>query len=175
MKKGIIIIVIVILGVCILNIITDKITSESVSSLIGDLQELKENLELENNEEIKISMKKIEENWLNRKSKLEYFIEHDELEKVSSEIYIIKGNIEQEKYEDDVPEIENAKFRLGTSFNKATEEEKTNRVNTAKSEFTGEEIVDGNIFNNNTKITTEKIKEDNTNNIYYYKLIYIFL
>ena len=67
-------------------------------------------------------------------------------------------------------QIENAKFRLGTSFDKATEEEKTNRVNTAKTEFTGEEIVDGNIFNNNTKITTEKIKEDNTNNIYYYKL-----
>ena len=67
-------------------------------------------------------------------------------------------------------QIENAKFRLWTSFDKATEEEKTNRVNTAKTEFTGEEIVDGNIFNNNTKITTEKIKEDNTNNIYYYKL-----
>ena len=112
MKKGIIIIAIVILGVCILNIITDKITSESVSSVIEDLQELKESLETENSEEIKISMKKVEENWLNRKSKLEYFIEHDELEKVSSEIYIIKGNIEQEKYEDDVPEIENAKFIL---------------------------------------------------------------
>ena len=112
MKKGIIIIAIVILGVCILNIITDKITSESVSSVIEDLQELKESLETENNEEIKISMKKVEENWLNRKSKIEYFIEHDELEKVSSEIYIIKGNIEQEKYEDDVPEIENAKFIL---------------------------------------------------------------
>ena len=93
MRKGIIIIAIVILGVCILNIITDKITSESVSSVIEDLQELKESLESENKEEIKISMKKVEENWLNRKSKLEYFIEHDELEKVSSEIYIIKGNI----------------------------------------------------------------------------------
>ena len=57
-------------------------------------------------------MKKVEGNWLNRKNKLEYFIEHDELEKVSSEIYIIKGNIEQEKYEDDIPEIENAKFIL---------------------------------------------------------------
>ena len=69
MKKGIIIIAIVILGVCILNIITDKITSESVSSVIEDLQELKESLESENKEEIKISMKKVEENWLNRKSK----------------------------------------------------------------------------------------------------------
>ena len=61
MKKGIIIIAIVILGVCILNIITDKITSESVNSVIEDLQELKENLETENNEEIKIPMKKVEE------------------------------------------------------------------------------------------------------------------
>ena len=112
MKKGIIIIVVVIFGVCILNIITDTITSESVNIVINDLQELKENLELENKEEIKISMKKVEKNWLNRKNKLEYFIEHDELEKVSSEIYIIKGNIEQEKYEDDIPEIENAKFIL---------------------------------------------------------------
>mgnify|MGYP004565085339 FL=1 len=112
MKKCIIIIIVVILGVSILNIITDKITSESVNSVISDLQELKENLELENNEEIKIRMKNVEDNWLRKKNKLEYFIEHDELEKVSSEIYIIKGNIEQEKYEDDISEIENTKFIL---------------------------------------------------------------
>ena len=112
MKKGIIIIIAVIFGVCSLNIITAKITSESVASVSNDLQELKENLELENKEEIKNVMKKLEENWLNKKSKLEYFIEHDELEKVSSEIYIIKGNIEQEKYEDDISEIENTKFIL---------------------------------------------------------------
>ena len=42
MKKGIIIIVVVIFGVCILNIITDTITSESVNIVINDLQELKE-------------------------------------------------------------------------------------------------------------------------------------
>ena len=53
MKKCIIIIIVVIFGVSFLNIITDKITSESVNSVISDLQELKENLELENNEEIK--------------------------------------------------------------------------------------------------------------------------
>ncbi len=112
MKKCIIIIIVVIFGVSFLNIITDKITAESVNSVISDLQELKENLELENNEEIKIKMKNVEDNWLRKKNKLEYFIEHDELEKVSSEIYIIKGNIEQEKYEDDISEIENAKFIL---------------------------------------------------------------
>jgi len=59
MKKCIIIIIVVILGVSFLNIITDKITSESVNSVISDLQELKENLELENSEEIKIKMKNV--------------------------------------------------------------------------------------------------------------------
>lgn len=91
-------------------------------------------------------------------------IKNSKLENLKTNMLLIEVKAKEQ--------IENAKFRLGTSFsfNKATEEEKTNRVNTAKSEFKGEEIVDGNIFNNNTKITTEKIQEDNTNNTYYYKL-----
>ncbi len=82
-------------------------------------------------------------------------IKNSKLENLKTNMLLIEVKAKEQ--------IENAKFRLGTSFDKATEEEKTNRVNTAKTEFTGEEIVDGNIFNNN-------IKEDNTNNIYYYKL-----
>ena len=89
-------------------------------------------------------------------------IKNSKLENLKTNMLLIEVKAKEQ--------IENAKFRLGTSFDKATEEEKTNRVNTAKSEFTGDEIVDGDIFNNNTKITTEKIKEDNKNNIYYYKL-----
>lgn len=90
-------------------------------------------------------------------------IKNSKLENLKTNMLLIEVKAKEQ--------IENAKFRLGTSFDKATEEEKTNRVNTAKSEFTGEEIVDGKIFNNNTKITTEKIQEDNTkNNTYYYKL-----
>ena len=61
----------------------------------------------------------------------------------------------------------------GKGFNVSTILSRLNLETTALgfvAGFTGEEIVDGNIFNNNTKITTEKIKEDNTNNVYYYKL-----
>lgn len=78
-------------------------------------------------------------------------IKNSKLENLKTNMLLIEVKAKEQ--------IENAKFRLGTSFDKATEEEKTNRVNTAKSEFTGEEIVDGNIFNNNTKITTEKSKK----------------
>ena len=92
-------------------------------------------------------------------------IKNSKLENLKTNMLLIEVKAKEQ--------LENAKFRLGTSFDKATEEEKTNRVNTAKSElseFTEDEIVDGNIFNNNTKITTKKIEEDNKNNIYYYKL-----
>ena len=92
-------------------------------------------------------------------------IKNSKLENLKTNMLLIEVKAKEQ--------LENAKFRLGTSFDKVTEEEKTNRVNTAKSElseFTEDEIVDGNIFNNNTKITTKKIEEDNKNNIYYYKL-----
>ena len=69
-------------------------------------------------------------------------IKNSKLENLKTNMLLIEVKAKEQ--------IENAKFRLGTSFDKATEEEKTNRVNTAKNEFTGEEIVDGNIFDNNT-------------------------
>ena len=60
-------------------------------------------------------------------------IKNSKLENLKTNMLLIEVKAKEQ--------IENAKFRLGTSFDKATEEEKTNRVNTAKSEFTGEEIV----------------------------------
>lgn len=67
-------------------------------------------------------------------------------------------------------QIENANFDLGTNIEQVTEEERNNRVAQAKSELKGQEITTGDIFNDNLKITTETIQEENGNNIYYYKL-----
>ena len=75
-------------------------------------------------------------------------IKNSKLENLKTNMLLIEAKAKEQ--------IENAKFRLGT--------------NTAKGEFIGDEIVDGIIFNNNAQITKEKIQEDNTNNIYYYKL-----
>lgn len=89
-------------------------------------------------------------------------IKNSKLENLKTNMLLIEVKAKEQ--------IENAKFKLGTNIEKVTQEEKTNRVNAAKGELKGEEIVDGNIFNNNIKITTEKIQEDNKNHIYYYKL-----
>ena len=66
--------------------------------------------------------------------------------------------------------VENANFNLGTNISAVTEEEKNSRIQKAKECLKGEEITDGEIFNENVNITTDTIVEDNTNNIYYYKL-----
>lgn len=66
--------------------------------------------------------------------------------------------------------LENANFNLGTNIEKVTQEEKNNRINKAKENLQGTEIIDGSIFNGNINITTGKIAEDNANYIYYYKL-----
>ena len=89
-------------------------------------------------------------------------IKNSKLENLKTNMLLIEVKAKEQ--------IENAKFRLGTSFDKATKEERVNTAKSELSEFTEDEIVDGNIFNNNTKITTKKIEEDNKNNIYYYKL-----
>lgn len=89
-------------------------------------------------------------------------IKNSKLENLKTNMLLIEAKAKEQ--------IENAKFRLGTNIDKVTEEEKSNRINTAKGEFIGEEVVDGSIFNNNVQITTEKIQEDNKNNTYYYKL-----
>ena len=61
--------------------------------------------------------------------------------------------------------VENANFKLGTNFEKATDQE--NRLTTAKVELKGEEITDSSIFDGKISID---ISEENKNNRYYYKL-----
>ena len=62
---------------------------------------------------------------------------------------------------------ENANFKLGTN---PTEEEKKARLEEATKELIGEKITESNIFEGNINITKEKIDEDNSKNIYYYKI-----
>lgn len=89
-------------------------------------------------------------------------IKSSELENVKTNMLLIK--VKGKEY------IENANFKLGTNFENLKDEEKENRVTTAKAELKGEEITDYNIFNQNMGITQETITNDNANYIYYYKL-----
>lgn len=113
LKESIICVVIVIVIICGNNL-TQNYTKETVSELtsgLGLLREEMTNQEVDNEK----SRNKIEEiygQWQERHDKLAYFIEHDELEKVETELISIKSYIESEQYEDSVDELDKSVFIL---------------------------------------------------------------
>ena len=107
-----IIVILIIIG----NKITQDYTVNSVEDLSNKLIELK--LELSNEEDnisknhIKEKIKEIEENWESRHDKLAYFMEHDELEKVETNITALKSFIETNEYTEAVSELDKSVFVL---------------------------------------------------------------
>ena len=114
MYKEIIICSIVIIIVVSLNILTENYTKESVALMTGNLENLKQNMILEeqNEENINKQIDNIGNNWNEKYKKLAYYIEHDELEKVKTELVLLKGNIEIREYEQGIPNLNNCIFIL---------------------------------------------------------------
>ena len=55
--------------------------------------------EEQNEEKLNNQIENIVNNWNEKHKKLAYYIEHDELEKVETELVYLKGNIEVKEYE----------------------------------------------------------------------------
>lgn len=112
MYKELIICIVVILIVVVLNICTEKYTKESVTLITDNLDTLKLAIQEKNNEETSKQINDIIEEWDNRYKKLAYYIEHDELEKVETELVALKANIEVEEYEQGMPDLNRCIFIL---------------------------------------------------------------
>ena len=114
MRKEWIICFIVIFSVAITDIITQNYTKESVEVIDSKLETLKEELEKEEiqKEKLEEQMQDVMEVWKEKYEKLAYYIEHDELEKVETELTSLKAHIDIEEYEDGVPELEKSIFIL---------------------------------------------------------------
>ena len=114
MYKEIIICSIVIIIVVGLNILTENYTEESVTLMTDKLDNLKQTMisEKQNEENIKEKMDIILNDWNNRHKMLAYYIEHDELEKVETELVLLKGNIEVKEYDQGIPNLSNCVFIL---------------------------------------------------------------
>jgi len=110
--KEIIICIFIIALVVTLNICTENYTKESVTLITDNLETLKQTMEEENNEETSEQINNIIEEWDNRYKKLAYYIEHDELEKVETELVALKANIEVEEYEEGMPDLNRCIFIL---------------------------------------------------------------
>lgn len=116
MTKELIISIIIVVLIFIGNTITENYTQESIDETTKKLVILREEIIKNENEiDTEASLKKMEEinkNWDNRCEKLAYYIEHDELEKVKTEITGLKGYIEKEEYSEAVPELDRSVYIL---------------------------------------------------------------
>ena len=61
---------------------------------------------------IESKVKEVRDDWENRHDKLAYYIEHDELEKVETNLVALNGFIESSKYSDAISELDKSVFVL---------------------------------------------------------------
>ena len=114
MQEELIICIFIIALIIIGNVITQNYTNECVSQINKKLDTLKEiSLAKDtDSENINKEIKEIEDDWNCFQETLSYYIEHDELEKVETQIFNIKGFYEIKKYDEIVPELEKCVYIL---------------------------------------------------------------
>ncbi len=95
MYKELIISLIIIIAIVMGNTITQNYTKQTVAELSDSLNELKEKISQDdeniNWEEVEIQIEDINKKWNERYDKMAYYIEHNELEKVESNITGLKS------------------------------------------------------------------------------------
>lgn len=117
MKKEVIICIIVIALMIIGNIVTQNHTKQCVEELNRQLSDLRGRIIIKNKseeEELELNNKSdgIRKNWDDMQETLSFYIEHDELEKVETQLTLLSGEMETKLYDDAVPEIEKCQFIL---------------------------------------------------------------
>lgn len=114
MLKEIIICVVIVIAIIFGDKSTQNYTTESVKELSDGLIGLRESANQETLEDKKIKEKaeNVYQQWEKRHGKLAYYIEHDELEKVETELIAIKSNIQTENYEELISGIDKSIFIL---------------------------------------------------------------
>ena len=111
MKETIICVIIVVLIVS-LDIFTQGYTQRATSEITQIFKELKEEMLIENKDQIDNKVKILDEKWGQKHDALAYYIEHDEIEKVDTAIVSLKSYVETKDYSSAVAELDEGKFVL---------------------------------------------------------------
>ncbi len=114
MLKESIVCIVIVIAIIFGNNTTQDYTKDSVRELSSGLLKLRGNVNQENieNDNIQKEVEEIYKNWEKRHEKLAYFIEHDELEKIETELIAIKSEVETGNYEELISGIDKSVFIL---------------------------------------------------------------
>ena len=126
MKKEIIICICIIIFVILIDFFTQNYSKKTIDKITDDLSFLKEELisiinqekfKQENNnnkkdDNIKQITDDITNEFDNKYEILAYYIEHDELEKVETELTTLRAYIEEKEYKESLPDLDKIVFIL---------------------------------------------------------------
>lgn len=116
---SIIIVVVILIG----DIFTTKYTNKSIETTTHSLSEIRKEMEKENKEDIdadklKEQIKNIRDDWNKRHKKLAIYIEHDELEKIETDLAGLNGYLDKEEYGDSMAQLDISVYVLEHIKNK---------------------------------------------------------
>ena len=112
MLKETIICIIIIGLIFTFDFISQGFTEKNADEISRKLDNLKQNIQENNTLEIRKAIEEINSNWENAEEKLAYYIEHDELEKVNSELKELTSYIESKDNDLAKAKIDKAIFIL---------------------------------------------------------------
>lgn len=114
MIKELIISFIIVIVIFIGNFITEKYTNESIMETSSDLSNLKQKIENKNYDKniMENDIDFIIKKWDERYEKLAFYIEHNELEKIKTELVYLEGCINNDDNSECIPEINKCIFIL---------------------------------------------------------------
>ena len=116
MWKEVVICLIIVALIVIGNNTTQSFSSDTIVEITSQLNELKDILNQDemqtDNEQAKIKIDEISEVWKEKYKTLAYYIEHNELEKIETNLVGIKSYIESNELPEALEELDTASFIL---------------------------------------------------------------
>lgn len=108
MKREAIITISIVLLILSAEWLTQKYTHKAFAEIEENLIQLKEEIlqTNANNSQLIEKTEQISELWESKQENLSYYLEHNELEKVNTQIILIKGYLESDSPQDAIPDLE---------------------------------------------------------------------
>ena len=112
MVKEIVISTISVIAIVVGNNVTNSYANETLENINKEIKVLRSVISSEevNSEEAKEKIDEVFETWQEKQTKLAYFEEHDELEKIEQGLTEIRGNIEMEENQEAVVQADKTMF-----------------------------------------------------------------
>ena len=111
-SKKILLIIVIIIFIVGLDLILYFETDKLIDDTQGYLGNLERKLDEKNFEDSQKAAEKLNNKWFEYENILSFFIEHDEIEKVSGKVKIVKENTKNKEYETALEDVVETKYLL---------------------------------------------------------------